>query len=762
MRWKSSFKVHALKAALNKATALQTVRWDTREEKAEVHETGSVVVQQIIEMTDLPLPIVLAGSSGRSRAPSHSEPLRGASLPFGSNINMMEGEEDEGGAAIAISGMSSYSLEEGCQRIALEELEVLQSHDDSATQTSFSEKRTSDLTVDTGSLKASPDGAVVNATSPVRSFSSSFSSSSSTLFSQISLASSRRNSTQFIPDSQHKHPPMSRSNSLFASAASFVKHPMDFSLIYDFTKRRMPSILTEREFDTSGYNKVFASLWLNDAEVVMGTKCNRLLVLNTITGRTIEIPSIVGHVVPDALLRKVSGLAPAHQRASGSQRSLESGAGNGAHGSFDAWTWLPTLTRHLPFQVGVNPDHGLATFPSSPRMTILDQTHVPHPYIQQQQQQQQHPQPPQQQQTAPVNRLLQSPSHCYGIHSVSINPSRTLLAVGSGKPTEFIQIYKLPTFEPYAVLAGHKDMIFSINFVTDTLLVSGSRDMSVSLWDIENSQYQKELVTTVNGEDVPIIGPCHTKQEFRGKIRDLKYNRRTNQAVALSTDGFVKLFDLSHETAWTSKRTDAASSRLSVATSIPLIHTNETVCMALDEQHNLFAVGSQAHISIVDPRCSSTFSYTHPTTATANSNSRRGGGVVHVIDSMDNGWGVRSLCLSNGMMTVGGGLGRVSFYDLKAQKYLSCDETAVSHSATAMVEEQEQQQQAQNSGDEFSFLESGSGWLKHDSIYRNYFHGNSIRNAVYTLSYDPSGVRLFAAGGPLQLNLYGSYAGIWM
>ena len=43
----------------------------------------------------------------------------------------------------------------------------------------------------------------------------------------------------------------------------------------------------------------------------------------------------------------------------------------------------------------------------------------------------------------------------------------------------------------------------------------------------------------------------------------------------------------------------------------------------------------------------------------------------------------------------------------------------------------------------------------------NHFAGYSIQNAIYTLSYDESGTKLFAGGGPLQLDLKGSYAAVW-
>lgn len=44
--------------------------------------------------------------------------------------------------------------------------------------------------------------------------------------------------------------------------------------------------------------------------------------------------------------------------------------------------------------------------------------------------------------------------------------------------------------------------------------------------------------------------------------------------------------------------------------------------------------------------------------------------VVRVIDSCDEGWGVRSLNFKSHILTTGGGFGRLGFYDLRAQQYL--------------------------------------------------------------------------------------------
>lgn len=379
---------------------------------------------------------------------------------------------------------------------------------------------------------------------------------------------------------------------------------------------KSPYVLRQNQFDLSGYDKVFAGAWLNDTDVVLGTKCNKLLVMNTTTSRSIEIPSV---------------------------------------------------------------------------QTSEQQIH-----------------------DARSNSSLA----CAGIHSIAINPSKTLLAVGTGKPLEVV-VYGLPTFEPVAVFTGHTDLVFTLSWVTDTLLVSGSRDTRLNVWEL--NQHVKTPIPTFT-KDVPCFGPTMSRAEHKGKVRDLKVDAPGNRMVTLSSDGTVKLWDVA---------------RVDVISTTHLFFSNETVCIDHSPNFNLYAVGSQSHVSLLDTRSTQ---------------------ISHTFESLDEGWGVRSVAFNDHIITTGGGLGRLGFYDLRMGRYLNLGGCGKMGNTTRMEVKEKKDDQA---GKTVRYYETGSGWLNKDSVYLDHFQGINIKNAIYALTYSPDRTKLLTAGGPLQLGLCGSYAAIW-
>ena len=374
----------------------------------------------------------------------------------------------------------------------------------------------------------------------------------------------------------------------------------DVDKYWDFLIRKTPQALKENVYETSGVDKIFASAWISDQEVVLGTKCDKIVVLNTQTGKQIQIPSFSEYTTVQHV-------------------------------------WEANVTQ------------------------------------------------------------------CSGIHAIAINPSKTLLAAGCGSASQSIQIYNLPHFEPVVILEGHTDMVFSAHWLDDQTLVSGSRDRSVKMWKIPP-------IASIPKWPITRIHCLASKMEHCDKVRDMVVDPISSKFYSLSADGYVKIWDA------------GTGDGLNVMAKMALIHTSETVCLAVKKQESIITVGSQSHITVLDPRA---------------------GSAVYSFKSLDEGWGVRSMDIYRDLVAIGGGYGRISCFDLRAGRYLNWD-----HGQKGAMESREE------------CLQISSGWLQRDTIYQDHFQGIDVKNAVYTLSFNER--RLFAAGGPLHLNLKGSYCSTWL
>ncbi|XP_072038065.1 DDB1- and CUL4-associated factor 12-like [Amphiura filiformis] len=400
------------------------------------------------------------------------------------------------------------------------------------------------------------------------------------------------------------------------------------TVLGSYTASKLPYLIREHEIPLGQVNKVFASQWLSDNQVVVGTKCSKLIVLDLTTKQQFRIPMM---------------------RSRKSKLRAQ------------------TVAEALGFGLG-------------------------------------------------------------GIHSIATNPSRSLLATQGDSPND-VAVYRIPSFDQ--VCLGdecHTDWIFSIVWLDDQFLVTGSRDKTIALWNVDESiqDEARECCSSLESE----AGAIHLNPVIRNqcsgkgsdKVRALDFNRSKGELAVLSANGRLFLWDINTFKPIFSRK---------------LKYHLENVCMTISWDHSLYAVGSQSHISFVDPRSAEP---------------------IASIESKEHGSGVRSLSFRKEVLTIGTGRGSIMFFDIHAGKFLPPQMKIINKVDGPTLKKRRLVARPSS----IFKLSTGEGYLCKDDLYYEYFSDDEIhRNAVYTHEYDKSGTRLFTAGGPLPAGLSGNYAAIW-
>ena len=136
----------------------------------------------------------------------------------------------------------------------------------------------------------------------------------------------------------------------------------------------------------------------------------------------------------------------------------------------------------------------------------------------------------------------------------------------------------------------------------------------------------------------------------------MRFCYRTKMLSTVGADATVRLWD----------------AKLQPVRTVKLDFNDELVCLA--QREDLVAVGSQNHIMLVDAR---------DRTSSARN-----------IKTLEHNQSIRSLTFQHQLLTVGSGFGKISFYDLRAGKFMEWGE------------------------EKKQVLEMGQGWLCPNSIFR--------------------------------------------
>jgi len=222
-----------------------------------------------------------------------------------------------------------------------------------------------------------------------------------------------------------------------------------------------------------------------------------------------------------------------------------------------------------------------------------------------------------------------------GLYSIAINPSKTMLATGTRKGND-IAIYKLPSLDVlYLLEKGHSDFIFDIKWLDDHYLLSGSKDSSVILWKVDDSD-NTEIDEDTNLYKLNYSQPI---KQFNytdaAKIRCLNFNKQKEEIAILSLNAKLHIID-------------PATMGKKKSTNLP--QNEDLVCLTHNEEY-LYAIGSKSHVQFIDSR---TLEF------------------VSTISSINNPTcGVRSLSFNSNILTIGAGNGNIQFYDLRNSRYFT-------------------------------------------------------------------------------------------
>lgn len=302
-----------------------------------------------------------------------------------------------------------------------------------------------------------------------------------------------------------------------------------------------------------------------------------------------------------------------------------------------------------------------------------------------------------------------------GIHAMDVNPSGTLLATGAENPCD-VAVYRLPAFAPLAVGdRAHHDWLFDLKWLDDRVLASGSRDSVLALFRFDENELRDHDATSPNIAYPSIKCTASRTMQHMDKIRALTFSRWHKLITLVSSDSTINTLDARTLRSIESRHLDS--------------HMEECVCVCHDAWHERsVCIGARSSFVFLDTR---TLAAVHDVELPLRFSMVDGTRVNMVT-------GVRSISWRGPIVTLGTGDGELMFFDVRMCNFLPC---------------------YSDSG--ANWLRISDGWLNEENEMARDALNGAPSTAVYTHSYDPSGTRLFAAGGPIAEPSIGNYAAVW-
>lgn len=302
-----------------------------------------------------------------------------------------------------------------------------------------------------------------------------------------------------------------------------------------------------------------------------------------------------------------------------------------------------------------------------------------------------------------------------GKHCIGFNRSRTMFATGGSDPADVV-IVDGYTFETKLSLLGHRDWVFGLAWVTDSHIVTGSRDCSVGLWNIDSDSRRtttldRNSVTSevLQSQETAAGDAVVMNKDFSARVRDVKFCENSRHIVVLTSNAGVKFLDPARE--------------LVKIQSFSVPNGIEAVCLAL--QPDKLGIGCRSQAYLIDARMQARRSR------------------IAVFHSPDGDYGVRSIEFKDHLMSYGTGKGSLVFHDLRCGSSMFTANTSTTDRSLCGI-----------------LKNPLSGWTRENQYgFNSRIYGGP--HAIYSHKWDHSCTRLFFCGGPITCGVDGHFCGLY-